>query len=98
MNGVKACKMDNGTSVPSSPPRRRTDHECSYSTDNVILNEEKTVTATGSTTAFNAGECHTLQNKQPDSRSGQPLSARLPPAISFFKERMASKYIPETAC
>lgn len=53
MNGIKACKMDNGTFRA------------------IIAPQEKGQVAS---------------------------SARLPPAISFFKERMASKYIPETAC
>lgn len=61
MNGVKACKMDNGTFRAIIAPQEKGQIQCSYSTDNVILNEEKTVTATGSTTAFNAGECHTLK-------------------------------------
>lgn len=61
MNGVKACKMDNGTFRAIIAPQEKGQIQCSYSTDNVILNEEKTVTAAGSTTAFNAGECHTLK-------------------------------------
>lgn len=61
MNGIKACKMDNGTFRAIIAPQEKGQIQCSYSTDNVILNEEKTVTAAGSTTAFNAGECHTLK-------------------------------------
>ena len=61
MNGIKAYKMDNGTFRAIIAPQEKGQIQCSYSTDNVILNEEKTVTATGSTTAFNAGECHTLK-------------------------------------
>lgn len=61
MNGIKACKMDNGTFRAIIAPQEKGQIQCSYSTDNVILNEEKTVTAAGSTTTFNAGECHTLK-------------------------------------
>lgn len=53
--------MDNGTFRAIIAPQEKGQIQCSYSTDNVILNEEKTVTAAGSTTAFNAGECHTLK-------------------------------------
>lgn len=60
MNGAKPAKWITELSVPSSP-QEKGQIQCSYSTDNVILNEEKTVTATGSITAFNAGECHTLK-------------------------------------
>ena len=62
LNGCKTLfRAGDLFQIDDGCPQEKGQIQCSYSTDNVILNEEKTVTATGSTTAFNAGECHTLK-------------------------------------